>query len=280
MSKFCRKCGAEANDNEKNCPNCGAPLDTAISGLTISPVTTHKRASSKGCIMAIIRVLVILALIAGGIYWWMKPDDMSVVPGANPVSTQSASGGKNTSAPEKGSASTAPGTENKTLPADAEKKTEDAEKKSDEQEKASQSEEKKPDTEKQDGKEDTIAVITGDGVMLRDSPSTAGGQVGVLGLDKEVKVLGKYTCEDESAAILSGDDVSVKLSDGTTASLGRGLAIKILEETPDGYKCSLGDGVTAELPKDAVRKLYGEVWYHVDADGVTGYVFGNYVSVK
>ncbi len=280
MSKFCRKCGAEANDNEKNCPNCGAPLDTAISGLTISPVTTHKRASSRGCIMAIIRVLVILALIAGGIYWWMKPNDMPAVPGANPASTQSAAVGKNVSAPEKDSVSTPHATENKAVSADAEKKPEDADKKPDEQENSSQSEEKKPDTEEKDSKGDIIAVITGDGVMLRDSPSTAGEQVGVLGIDKEVKVLGKYTCDDESAAILSGDDISVKLPDGTTAGLGRGLAIKILEETPDGYKCSLGEGVTAELPKDAVRKLYGEVWYHVEADGVTGYVFGNYVSVK
>lgn len=280
MSKFCRKCGAEANDNEKMCPNCGAPLDTAISGLTVSPVTTHKRASSKGCIMVIIRVLVIIALIAGGIYWWMKPDDKAALPAANnSASPQSAAGGKNTSAPEKG-AGTVVGTEDKALPADAEKKAEDAGKKTDEQKSSSQSDEKKPDTEEKADKGDTFAVITGDGVMLRDSPSTTGEQVGVLALDKEVKILGKYTCDDESAAILSGDDVSVKLPDGTTAGLGRGLALKILEETPDGYKCSLGDGVTAELPKDAVRKLYGEVWYHVDADGVTGYVFGNYVSVK
>ena len=86
MSKFCENCGAEMDDNQVVCPNCGngAEAQTATVEEPIKETTTTSTSSVNkenlkkygiigGIVLAVIVVIALLASLLGG--GWKKPID-------------------------------------------------------------------------------------------------------------------------------------------------------------------------------------------------------------
>ncbi|MBR3673259.1 MAG: zinc-ribbon domain-containing protein [Clostridia bacterium] len=89
MSKFCENCGAEMDDNQVVCPNCGngaeaeaAKVEETVTEATETTTTNTSSANSNnlkkygiiaGIVAAVVIIIAIIASILGG--GWKKPID-------------------------------------------------------------------------------------------------------------------------------------------------------------------------------------------------------------
>lgn len=123
-------------------------------------------------------------------------------------------------------------------------------------------------------------VITGNDVIFRTEPSTAGRQIGVLGKNTQVAVLERQRCDDRSAGMITADAITVQTG-GRNVSLKKGQAVNIIDDSGPNWKCTfkLGNEIRETyIAPQYIKLLYGEVWCRVRLnDGKEGYVYGDYV---
>ena len=85
-STVCPACGAAIDDSMRFCMQCGAklsPLPAAIaSAVPVEPEPQRKRGMTKGAVAAIVAVLVVIAIAAFGVWWFVLRDDASARAGA------------------------------------------------------------------------------------------------------------------------------------------------------------------------------------------------------
>ena len=129
----------------------------------------------------------------------------------------------------------------------------------------------------------SVGYITGDEVLLRDTPSTSGKQIGVLYKNNIVNLLKVYECNDKSAAILNIPYKNIYVNN-RQITIKSGQALQILQNDDKNAMCKLSVGgniISTIIPCSEIKLLYGEIWYQVrTSSGKAGYVFGKYVAER
>lgn len=123
-------------------------------------------------------------------------------------------------------------------------------------------------------------VIKGNDVIVRAEASITGSVIDYVDEGRKVTVLNKYKCEDQNAAIINVQAMTVTV-DGKDVVLKKGQAVKIISFEGNSYKCQTEinkKSVYVYLKQQEFKKVYGDLWYQIQLDnGKIGWVYGDYV---
>ena len=126
-------------------------------------------------------------------------------------------------------------------------------------------------------------IIKGNDVIVRAEASITGSVIDYVDEGRKVTVLNKQKCEDQNAAIINVQTMTVTV-DGKDVVLKKGQAVKIISVEGNSYKCQTEINkkmVYISARQQEIKKIYGEVWYQVRLENnKTGWIYGDYIQTN
>ena len=126
-------------------------------------------------------------------------------------------------------------------------------------------------------------VIKGNDVIVRAEASITGSVIDYVDEGRKVKVLNKQKCEDQNAAIINVQTMTVTV-EGKDVVLKKGQAVKIITVEGNNYKCQTEINkkmVYIYARQQEIKKIYGEVWYQVKLENnKIGWIYGDYIQTN
>lgn len=131
-------------------------------------------------------------------------------------------------------------------------------------------------------KRETIGIIIGSMVNLRDNYTFNSKVIQKLDNNEEVIILDKKISSSTSEAITKYE-IKVETSAGLI-TLNKGKLLNIIAESPDQFIVSFNYGnseLTAKIPSSSIEKISGHYWYLVKTKkGKIGWVYEKFIAVK